>query len=61
VQKAKRLAAKAGVTLGPVLTIEERISEAPFPPIVYGPGGPLQPYAPSQDVYAKVTVTFAIS
>lgn len=61
VEKAKRLAAKAGVTLGPVLTIEERRSEAPFPAIVYGPGGPLQLSAPSQDVYATVTVTFAIS
>jgi uncharacterized protein YggE len=61
VQKAKRLAAKAGVTLGPVLTIEERRSEAPFPAIVYGPGGPLPPTAPSDDVYATVTVTFAIS
>jgi uncharacterized protein YggE len=38
VQKAKRLAAKAGVTLGPVLTIEERRSEESFPAIVYGPG-----------------------
>jgi uncharacterized protein YggE len=61
VEKAKRLAAKAGVTLGPVLTIEERRREAPFPAIIYGPGGPLPLTAPSQDVYASVTVTFAIS
>jgi uncharacterized protein YggE len=61
VEKAKRLAARAGVMLGPVLTIEERISEAPFPAIVYGPGAPLRPSAPSEDVYVTVTVKFAIS
>jgi uncharacterized protein YggE len=60
-EKAKRLAAKAGVTLGPVLTIDERRDDAPFPTIVYGPDGPLPRLAPSEDVYATVTVTFAIS
>jgi uncharacterized protein len=62
VEKAKRLAAKAGVTLGPVMTIDERRTDAPFPSIVYGPGLPYpRPPAPSDDVYATVTVTFAIS
>jgi uncharacterized protein YggE len=61
VEKAKRLAAKAGVTLGPVLTVDERRSDVPVPAIIYGPGGPLQPSAPSRDVYATVTVTFAMS
>jgi uncharacterized protein YggE len=61
VEKAKRLAAKAGVTLGPALTIEERKSDLPVPPIIYGPTGLPQPAAPSRDVYANVTVTFAVS
>jgi uncharacterized protein YggE len=62
VEEAKRLAAKAGVTLGPVLTIDERRTESPFPPNVLGPGFPYpRPSAPSDDVYATVTVTFAIS
>jgi uncharacterized protein len=62
VEEAKRLAAKAGVTLGPVMTIDERRTESPFPPIVLGPGFPYpRPSAPSDDVYATVTVTFAIS
>lgn len=62
VEKARRLAAKAGVTLGAVLTIEERVNQAPFPAIVYGPGGPIPRFpAPSEDTYANVTVTFAIS
>jgi uncharacterized protein len=62
VEKAKRLAAKAGVTLGPVMTIDERRTESPFPSIIYGPGLPYpRPPAPSDDVYVTVTVTFAIS
>jgi uncharacterized protein YggE len=63
VEKARRLAAKAGVTLGAVLTIEERVNQVPsFPAIVYGPGGPIPRFAaPSDDVYADVTVTFAVS
>lgn len=62
VETAKRLAAKAGVTLGPVLTIDQRRAEPQSPPIIYGPGLPFpRPPAPSDDVYATVTVTFAIS
>jgi uncharacterized protein len=62
VEKARQLAAKAGVTLGAVLTIEERLNQPTFPAIVYGPGGPLPRFpAPSEDVYANVTVTFAVS
>jgi uncharacterized protein YggE len=60
-EKAKRLAAKAGVTLGPALTIDERRSDVPFGPIFYGPGHYPRPTAPSRDVYVTVTVTFAIS
>jgi uncharacterized protein YggE len=61
-EKAKRLAAKAGVALGPALTIDERRTDQPFGPIFYGPGGPYpRPSAPSRDVYATVTVTFAVS
>jgi uncharacterized protein len=62
VEKARRLAAKAGVTLGPALTIDERRTDQPFGPIFYGPGSPYpRATAPSRDVYANVTVTFAIS
>jgi|Tabmets5t2r1_1033131.scaffolds.fasta_scaffold01344_7 uncharacterized protein len=61
VEKARRLAAKAGVTLGPAVTIEERRQESPYPVVLYGPGGPLSRLAPSDDVYASVTVTFAVS
>lgn len=61
VEKAKRLASKAGVTLGPAVTIEERRNESPYGFVVYGPGGPFSRSAPSDDVYASVTVTFAIS
>ena len=61
VEKAKRLAAKAGVTLGPALTIDERRTDVPLGPIIYGPGQYPRPEAPSRDVYATVTVTFAIS
>lgn len=62
VEKARRLAAKAGATLGAVLTIEERVNQTPFPPIIYGPNGPIARFpAPSEDVYANVTVTFAVS
>jgi uncharacterized protein len=62
VEKARRLAAKAGVALGAVLTIEERVNQPQFPPIIYGPGGPIPRFpAPSEDVYANVTVTFAVS
>jgi uncharacterized protein YggE len=62
VEKAKRLATKAGVTLGPALTIDERRTDQPFGPIFYGPGSPYpRPTAPSRDVYATVTVTFAVS
>lgn len=61
VEKAKRLAAKAGVTLGPALTIDERRTDSPFGPIIYAPGQYPRPSAPSRDVYATVTVTFAIS
>jgi uncharacterized protein len=61
VEKAKRLAAKAGVTLGPVLTIDERRTDVPVAPIFYGLGRYPRPEAPSRDVYATVTVTFAIS
>jgi uncharacterized protein YggE len=61
VEKAKRLAAKAGVTLGPALTIDERRTDVPLGPIIYGPGLYPRPEAPSRDVYATVTVTFAIS
>jgi uncharacterized protein YggE len=62
VEEAKRLAAKAGVALGPVMTIDERRTESPFPPLVIGPGFPYpRPSAPSDDVYATVTVTFAVS
>ena len=60
VEKAKRLAAKAGVALGPAIAIEERRNESPYPFVVYGPGGPFSPLPPSDDVYATVTVTFAI-
>jgi uncharacterized protein len=61
VEKAKRLAAKAGVTLGPALTIDERRTDSPFGPIIYAPGQYPRPSAPSRDVYATVTVTFAVS
>lgn len=61
VEKAKRLAAKAGATLGPAITIEERRVESPYGFVVYGPGGPFSRSAPSDDVYALVTVTFAVS
>jgi uncharacterized protein YggE len=61
VEKARELAAKAGVTLGPVLTIDERRSEAPYGFVGYGPYGPYPRVPPSGDVYATVTVTFAIS
>lgn len=61
VEKAKRLAAKAGVTLGAAVTIEERRQESPYGLLVYGPGGPFSRGAPSDDVYASVTVTFAVS
>jgi uncharacterized protein YggE len=61
VEKARRLAAKAGVTLGPVMTVDERRTESPYGPVVYGPYGPYPRVPPSDDVYATVTVTFAIS
>jgi uncharacterized protein YggE len=61
VEKAKRLAAKAGVTLGPAITIDERRTESPFGPIIYAPGQYPRPTAPSRDVYVTVTVTFAVS
>jgi uncharacterized protein YggE len=61
VEKARSLAAKAGATLGPAISIEERRNESPYGFVVYGPGGPLSRLAPSDDVYATVTVTFAIS
>jgi uncharacterized protein len=63
VEKARRLAAKAGVTLGPVVTVDERraTAQSPYGPIYYGPGGPYPRFAPSEDVYADVTVTFAVS
>ena len=61
VEKAKRLAAKAGVTLGPAIEIEERRQESPYGFVVYGPGGPFARFTPSDDVYASVTVTFAVS
>jgi len=61
VEKAKRLAAKAGVTLGPALTIDERRTDNPFGPILYAPGQYPRPTAPSRDVYVSVTVTFAVS
>lgn len=61
VEKANRLAAKAGATLGPAMAIEERRNEAPYD-VVYGLGGPYSRLlAPSEDVYATVEVTFAIS
>jgi uncharacterized protein YggE len=60
-EKAKRLAAKAGVTLGPAITIDERRTDVPFGPIFYGPGQYPRPEPPSRDVYATVTVTFAVS
>jgi uncharacterized protein YggE len=61
VEKARRLAAKVGATLGPAIEIEERRNESPYGFVVYGPGGPFLRSAPSDDVYADVTVTFAIS
>lgn len=61
VEKARRLAAKVGATLGPAIEIQERRNESPYPFVVYGPGGPFLRSAPSDDVYADVTVTFAIS
>jgi uncharacterized protein YggE len=61
VEKAKRLTAKAGATLGPVLTIDERRTDAPLGPVFYAPGRYPRPEAPSRDVYVTVTVTFAIS
>jgi uncharacterized protein YggE len=59
-EKARRLAAKAGVTLGPVLTIEERRTQNELP-LIYGPEGPLRLFAPTKEAYATVAVTFAIS
>jgi uncharacterized protein len=62
VAKANRLAAKVGATLGPAVAIDERRNESPYPVVVYGPGGPYPRLsAPSEDVYATVAVTFAIS
>lgn len=60
VEKAKRLAAKAGVTLGPALTIDERRTASPYGPIFFPSDYP-RPTPPSRDVYVTVTVTFAVS
>lgn len=60
-EKARRLAAKAGLALGPILTINEGRPESPYGPNFY-PGGPAErSFAPSADAYASVTVTFAVS
>jgi uncharacterized protein YggE len=60
-EKARRLAAKAGLVLGPILTIDERRNESPYGPGFY-PGGAQERFlAPSAEAYATVTVTFAVS
>jgi uncharacterized protein YggE len=59
-EKAHVLAGRAGATLGPAVAINERRDESPSG-VVYAPAGPLPRLFASEDVYATVAVTFAIS